>query len=102
MNTHTKSTTPAAKALRKGKAKPAASVAATPETKAASKTDILVAMLTRPEGATVAAMAEATGWMTHSVRGFMAGTLRKRTGKAVTSEKTDGGRIYRLATGSVA
>ena len=73
-----------------------------PDAKVPTKADLLIGMLTRPEGATVAAMAEASGWMTHSVRGFMAGTLRKRTGKAVTSEKTDAGRLYRLAPGDAA
>ena len=68
-----------------------------PDAKVPTKADLLIGMLTRPEGATVAAMAEASGWMSHSVRGFMAGTLRKRTGKAATSEKTEAGRIYRLA-----
>lgn len=67
-----------------------------------SKSDKLIALLSRPQGATIEQMMEATGWQAHSVRGFLAGTLKKRLGKGVTSEKTDAGRIYRIAAGSAA
>lgn len=60
-----------------------------------NKTELMVQLLTRPQGASIVAMSEATGWLTHSVRGFMAGTLKKKLGMAVTSEKVDGLRIYR-------
>jgi hypothetical protein len=62
-----------------------------------SKSGILVECLSRPGGATIAQMCEATGWLPHSVRGFMAGALRKRFGLSVTSEPTDAGRVYRIA-----
>lgn len=62
-----------------------------------NKTEVMIAFLTRPEGVSVEAMSEATGWLPHSVRGFMAGTLKKKLGMTVTSEKVDGVRIYRAS-----
>lgn len=64
---------------------------------APTKSEMLIASLRRPDGATIAQMGEATGWLPHSVRGFMAGTLRRRYGLSVTSEMTEGGRVYRIA-----
>lgn len=63
----------------------------------AGKTGTMIALLSRPGGATIAAMMEATGWQAHSVRGFMAGTLKRKLGRAVTSEKVDDVRVYRIA-----
>ena len=48
------------------------------------------------EGATLAAMQEATGWQAHSVRGFISGTVRKKLGLTVSSELGADGRIYRV------
>ena len=73
-------------------AKPAPTV----EVASGSKTATLRALLERPEGATVAQMSETTGWLPHSVRGFMAGTLKKKLGLQLVSEKTPSGRVYRL------
>jgi hypothetical protein len=56
----------------------------------------LVALLSRPEGVTVEVMMTATGWQAHSVRGAMSGAIKKTLGLTVLSEKTDGGRIYRI------
>ena len=61
-----------------------------------SKTATLRGLLERPEGATVVQMSETTGWLPHSVRGFMAGTLKKKLGLQLVSEKTPSGRVYRL------
>ena len=61
------------------------------KTREGTKQAQLIAMLQRPEGATVAQVVEATGWQAHTVRGALAGALKKRLGLAVTSEKTDGG-----------
>ena len=58
----------------------------------------LIAMLKRPEGATIAQVVEATGWQPHTVRGAFAGALKKRLGLEVTSEKVEErGRVYRIA-----
>ncbi len=61
---------------------------------APGKLDRLAALLADPAGTTIAAMTAATGWQAHSVRGAMAGALRKR-GLVVTSTKVDGVRTYR-------
>ncbi len=63
-----------------------------------SKQARVIAMLRRPEGATVRQIVEATGWQPHTVRGTMAGALKKKLGLTIVSEKIPGGeRIYRLA-----
>ena len=54
-------------------------------------------MLSRAKGATIEEMAAKTGWQTHSVRGAISGTLKKKLHLAVTSEKVEGsGRVYRI------
>lgn len=64
--------------------------------RAGSKLAILVALLSREEGATVEEMVAATGWQAHSVRGVMSGALAKKFGLQIASEKIEGrGRIYR-------
>lgn len=62
--------------------------------KAPSKLDQLEALLLAAGGASIAEMIAATGWQQHSVRGAMAGALKKR-GLVITSVKTDGLRRYR-------
>ncbi len=59
-----------------------------------SKLDSLATLLNRREGASIAEMMAATGWQAHSVRGAMAGSLKRR-GLAITSEKVDSIRRYR-------
>jgi hypothetical protein len=60
-----------------------------------SKLDRIVAQLTRPNGATLAELVSVTGWQKHSVRGALAGALKKK-GHAIVSEKSDGERRYRI------
>jgi hypothetical protein len=62
-----------------------------------SKAENVVALLKRDSGATLEEMVKATGWQKHSVRGFMAGALKKRHGLTAVSEKTETGRVYRVA-----
>lgn len=68
-----------------------------PTARAPSKLDQLVKLLTRKNGASIAEMMQATGWQQHSVRGALAGSLRKR-GLVITSDKADGTRRYRAET----
>ena len=56
----------------------------------------IVAMLRSPNGATIAAIMAATEWQQHSVRGFLAGVVRKKLGLNLVSESTDKGRVYRI------
>jgi hypothetical protein len=65
--------------------------------KAGTKLDMLVQLLSRPEGATVHDLSATTGWQVHSVRGAMAGALMLR-GYKVTSDKPSEIRIYRITT----
>ena len=61
-----------------------------------SKTAQVVAMLQRKSGATLAEIMDKMGWQKHTVRGFMAGAMKK-AGYAVESFKPEGGeRTYRI------
>ena len=61
-----------------------------------SKQARVIAMLQSPSGATIAAMMDATGWQQHSVRGFLAGVVRKRLKLKLSSKKVDGNRVYQI------
>jgi hypothetical protein len=63
-----------------------------------SKHSRVIAMLRSPAGATIDAIMKATGWQQHSVRGFLAGVVRKRLNLKLSSEKVDGNRIYQIKT----
>ena len=66
---------------------------------AGSKQSRVIAMLQSPAGATIAAVMKATGWQPHSVRGFLAGVVRKRLKLKLDSKKVDGTRVYRVGGG---
>ena len=81
-----------AKAAKKATAKDA-----TPTARDGSKKAIVLDMLKRPEGATLADIMSATAWQAHSVRGFISGSLGKKMGLKIESAKRDDGqRAYKL------
>jgi hypothetical protein len=65
-----------------------------PTKSGATKFARIIAMLRRPEGASVAQLTEMTGWKEHSVRGVLAGAMKRRFGLTIVSEKPDKVRIY--------
>ena len=68
------------------------------KTREGTKQSLMIELLWRPGGATLAEIVEATGWQAHTVRGAMAGALKKKLGLTITSEKDDTrGRVYRLS-----
>jgi hypothetical protein len=82
-----------AKATKAAKAKDAA-----PEAREGSKKSIVLDLLRRKGGATLAEIAKATDWQSHSIRGFISGTLGKKMGLTVESSKNPAGeRTYKLA-----
>jgi hypothetical protein len=68
-------------------------------TRSDTKNARIIAMLRAPAGATIAAIMAATDWQQHSVRGFLAGVVRKKLGLNLVSEQTDKGRIYCIRDG---
>ncbi|CAM5204489.1 hypothetical protein CDEF62S_00629 [Castellaniella defragrans] len=65
--------------------------------RAGSKQALVLEMLQRPEGATIAQIMDATGWQAHTVRGTFAGAFKKKLGLAITSDKAQGEeRVYRI------
>ena len=85
-----------AKAPSRKRSAPASSRSAVrPNTKRAR----IIAMLRMPTGATIAAIMTVTDWQQHSVRGFLAGVIRKKLGLNLVSEQTDKGRVYRIKEG---
>jgi len=87
-----KAAAPTAKATKASSGRPS------PDT----KQDRVVALLQQPGGAALDVLVDATGWQKHSVRGFLAGTVRKKLKLALISEKIDGIRTYRIGASRVA
>ena len=84
----------------KGPAQKRAASPAHQEQRRDTKHAQLLQLLSRPDGANIEDMMQATGWQQHSVRGFLAGTVKKKMGLALTSSKSEGDvRRYRIATG---
>ena len=68
-----------------------------PKQRAGTKQAQIISMLQRPEGATIAEIVVATGWLAHSVRGLISGGLKKKMNLPVTAEKAEGrGTVYFL------
>ena len=63
-----------------------------------TKQSQLIALLKNPQGADIKTLMQATGWQAHSVRGFISGTIKKKLGLNLISQKQNGVQIYRLAT----
>ena len=65
--------------------------------RAETKQARLIEMLKRPEGTTIDEVVKALKWQSHTVRGAMAGALKKKLGLKIASEKTEKrGRIYKI------
>jgi hypothetical protein len=79
-----------------------ATKASSDQVKPDSKQDKIVDLLQRPNGATLDALVKETQWQKHSVRGFLAGTVRKKLKLPLLSEKIDGVRTYRIGTANAA
>ena len=76
--------------------------ASQPTARRESKKAHIIAMLQAPSGVTIEAMARAAKWQPHSVRGFLAGVVRKKLGLNLISAAGDSGRVYRIADRSAA
>ena len=67
------------------------------KTREGTKQALVIEMLRRTEGATIAEIVEATGWASHTTRGFFAGALKKKLGLSIVSEKDESrGRTYHI------
>jgi Protein of unknown function (DUF3489) len=90
--------TPTTEKTRRGRRRTRAALPVPTAAGSPSKLDAIVALLARPDGASLAELVAATGWQAHSVRGALAGSL-KRKGHAIVSEKVAGERRYRIGAG---
>jgi hypothetical protein len=82
------------KALPKAKASPSGAAK-----QAKSKHDLILSLLERKQGASLAEMQAAAGWQAHSVRGFLSGTVKKRLGLKLDSARSKDGELrYTIAT----
>ena len=77
----------------------AAVTAVAPKARAGTKHAQVIAMLHDRAGATIATIMATTGWQQHSVRGFLAGVVRKKLGLNLVSERGENGRVYRISDG---
>jgi Protein of unknown function (DUF3489) len=91
---------PAARSTARKTRKPATRKRSAPASSKSAGTNTkrarIIAMLRTPAGATISSLMTATDWQQHSVRGFLAGVVRKRLGLDLVSEQTDKGRVYHI------
>ena len=70
-----------------------------PRAERVTKQERVLTLLSRTDGASIEEMMQATDWQQHSVRGFLAGTVKRKLGFLLTSLKLDDGvRRYRIET----
>jgi hypothetical protein len=101
VSTKSKRSVPAARVKRSGGTKTSgvrrkATKGSAKQGKSETKQGRILALLQRPKGASLDALVKETQWQKHSVRGFLAGTVRKKLKLPLLSEKTDGIRTYRI------
>jgi hypothetical protein len=82
-------------AVQKSKSRPIAPASVRADSKQAK----VLGMLQSTQGTTIDAIAKATNWQPHSVRGFLAGVVRKKLRLDLVSEQRGDVRIYRIAQG---
>jgi hypothetical protein len=75
------------------------SVSSKPAASSPTKQAHAIVMLRAPAGATIAKLMTATDWQPHSIRGFLAGIVRKKLGLNLVSDQTEKGRVYRIREG---
>ena len=76
---------------------PAAQDGTGPKPRRPSKQALVIELLQRPQGVTIAQVCAATGWLAHTVRGSFAGALKKKLGLRIVSDKQGSERTYRIA-----
>jgi hypothetical protein len=93
----TRTAKPPAKRVKGARKPPRQRKAAVP--RPGTKTAKILALLRRPNGATLQELRKATGWQAHSVRGFLSGALKKKMGLRVDSaHRSDGERTYQVVS----
>ena len=91
---------PARRTAKAGSRKRSPAASSKPKAGSNTKHARIIAMLRMPAGATITTIMKVTDWQQHSVRGFLAGIVRKKLGLNLVSELTDKGRVYRIMNGN--